>query len=104
VRHLWQIAFTVISGIRMEPDLVRVTFVPAAPAGRRSPGHGLTPAVWGHQVTVTAFTNYSAVSQSPTLLLLLLLLLLSVLFTEMLQVLIMQVQMQVQVLTTTSNV
>jgi len=103
VRHLWQIAFTVISGIRMEPDLVRVTFVSQAPAGRRSPGHGLTPAVWGHQVTVTAFTNYSAVSQSPTLLLLLLLLL-SVLFTEMLQVLITQVQMQVQVLTTTSNV
>jgi len=102
VRHLWQIAFTVISGIQMEPDLVRVTFVPGAPAGRRPPGHGLTPAVWGHQVTVTAFTNYSAVSQSITLLLLLLLL--SVLFTEMLQVLITQVQMQVQVLTTTSNV
>ena len=77
----------------MEPDLVRVTFVSEAPAGRRPPGHGLTPAVWGHQVTVTAFTNYSAVSQSPTVLLLLLLL--SVLFTEMLQVLIMQVQMQV---------
>jgi len=102
VRHLWQIAFTVISGIQMKPDLVRVTFVPKAPAGRRPPGHGLTPAVWGHQVTVTAFTNYSAVSQSITLLLLLLLL--SVLFTEMLQVLIMQVQTQVQVLTTTSNV
>jgi len=101
VRHLWHIAFTVISGIQMKPDLVRVTFVPKAPAGRRPPGHGLTPAVWGHQVTVTAFTNYSAVSQSPTLLLLLLL---SVLFTEMLQVLIMQVQTQVQVLTTTSNV
>jgi len=35
VHHLWRIAFNVISGIRMDADLVKVTFVPEAPTGRR---------------------------------------------------------------------
>jgi len=50
-RHLWQIAFTVISGIRMDNDLVRVTFVPEAPAGRR-PGQREIPPMWGREMAV----------------------------------------------------
>ena len=57
VRHLWQVAFTVISGIKMDSGLVRVTFVPEAPTGRR-PGRGQLPPIWGQQVNFTAFANH----------------------------------------------
>ena len=50
VRHLWQIAFAVISGIRMDDDLVRITFVPEAPAGRR-PAHAGLPPMMGREMT-----------------------------------------------------
>ena len=50
--HIWQVAFKVVSGIRMDDDRVRVTFVPEEASAGRRPGHGELPSMWGQQAVV----------------------------------------------------
>jgi len=58
LRHLWNVAFMIISrGIQMDSGLVNVTFVPEAPTGRR-PGHGQLPPVSQHQVITNDLFHY----------------------------------------------
>lgn len=66
MRHLWQIAFTVISGIRMDDDLVKVTFVPEAPTGSR-PGQGELPPMWGRDMVVQRREDASVLAGNRTL-------------------------------------
>lgn len=65
VRHLWQIAFNVVSGIRMDDDLVKVTFVPESPGGRR-PGHGQLPPMWGPETAGQRRTDASVTAANRT--------------------------------------